>query len=248
MECRIGFTVFNRPDYLRRTLWSWASADLSAVKDITFFVEDTPIRGSCVHAIQEFMEEVGVPVEIVLNTGKPHPHWGCFNNTKRVFDVLSTDFDGFVILAEDDFVISPDAVRFLSTMADLHKDDKTVLAVCCKNNQRNTCSLIPAEWKYAPDFSGAVWGTWTSTWRDFLGSKFTERDWDIQITTKTLPQHSKRCVVPVANRSFHIGEMGIHCNGGKGYALASNFPFLTLPYKGEYVPVKQETRHPPLSV
>jgi hypothetical protein len=236
MECRIGFTVFNRPDYLRRTLWSWASADLSAVKDITFFVEDTPIRGSCVHAIQEFMEEVGVPVEIVLNTGKPHPHWGCFNNTKRVFDVLSTDFDGFVILAEDDFVISPDAVRFLSTMADLHKDDKTVLAVCCKNNQRNTCSLIPAEWKYAPDFSGAVWGTWTSTWRDFLGSKFTERDWDIQITTKTLPQHSKRCVVPVANRSFHIGEMGIHCNGGKGYALASNFPFLTLPYKGEYVP------------
>jgi hypothetical protein len=236
MECRIGFTVFNRPDYLRRTLWSWSVADLSAVKDITFFVEDTPMKGSCVHAIQEFMEEVSVPVEIVLNKGKPHPHWGCFNNTKRVFDVLSTDFDGFVILAEDDFVISPDAVRFLSTMADVHKDDKTVLAVCCKNQQRDTCSLTPSTWRYAPDFSGAVWGTWATTWRDFLQKEFVVRDWDWEITLKIMPRYAKRCVVPVANRSYHIGEMGIHAKGGKDYAETSHRPFITLPYTGEYAP------------
>jgi hypothetical protein len=138
MECRIGFTVFNRPDYLRRTLWSWAKADLSAVRDITFFVEPTTMTGACVREIQAFMEEVGVKVDIVLNAQPPDARWGCYYNSKRVFDVLSTDFDGFVILAEDDFVVSHDAVRFLSTMADLHKDDKTVLAVCCKNNQRET--------------------------------------------------------------------------------------------------------------
>jgi hypothetical protein len=126
-------------------------------------------------------------------------------------------------------------------MADLHKDDKSVLAVCCKNQrckdqQRNTCSLTPAEWRYAPDFSGAVWGTWATTWRNFLQKEFVVRDWDWEITRKIMPRYAKRCVVPVANRSYHIGEMGIHAKGGKDYADTSHHPFLTLPYKGEYVP------------
>lgn len=236
MDCRIGFTVFNRPDYLRRTLWSWAQADLSSVKDITFFVEPTTMTTECIKVIQEFMEEVGVRVEIVRNIQKPDAIWGCYNNSKRVFETLSKDYDGFVILAEDDFTISPDAIRFLSTMADLHKDDKSVLAVCCKNNQRETCSLSPSGWRYAPDFSGAVWGTWASTWRDFLRNKFLARDWDWEITRTTMPRWAKRCVVPVANRSFHIGEVGIHCKGGKTYTDVSCFPHITLPYNDEYVP------------
>jgi len=231
--CRVGFTVFNRPDYLRRTLWTWANADLSMVKDITFFVEQTEKRNECIKIIQDFMEEVGVHVEIIFNVGVPDAFMGCYNNTKRVFEILSTDYDGFVILAEDDFIISPDAIRFLSTMADLHKDDKSVLAVCCKNNQQ--CSLSPNDWRYASDFSGAVWGTWASTWRDFLKVRFISRDWDWQITRETLPCNSMRCVVPVANRSFHIGKHGIHCKNDKTYE-DTVFPFITLPYAGEYVP------------
>ena len=236
MECRIGFTVFNRPDYLRRTLWSWARADLSSVKDITFFVEPTSVMIACIRVIQDFMNEVNVKVDIVVNTQKPDSLWGCFNNSRKVFDVLTYEYDGFVILAEDDFVISPDAIRFLSTMADLHKDDKSVLAVCCKNNQRETCSLLPSDWRYAADFSGAVWGTWASTWRDFMEKTFKSRDWDWEITRTTMPRYAKRCVVPVANRSFHIGEHGLHCHGGQGYADASHFPFLTMPYNDDYVP------------
>ena len=232
MQCRVGFTVFNRPDYLSRTLWTWAHADLSAVKDITFFVEQTTQTNACIKVIQEFMEEVGVQVDIVRN-GVPDTYLGCYNNSKRVFTTLSADFDGFVILAEDDFVISYDAIRFLSTMADLHKDDKTVLAVCCKNNQQ--CSLSPSGWTYAHDFSGAVWGTWASTWRDFLEDRFLSREWDWEITKKTLPQNAMRCVVPVANRSFHIGKVGIHCKNDKTYE-DTVFPFITLPYTGEYVP------------
>ena len=235
MECRIGFTVFNRPDYLHRTLGSWSKADLSSVKDITFFVELTEMRGANLREIQEFMEDVAVPVHIVLNP-VPDPRLGCYTNTKRVFDVLSADYEGFIVLAEDDFVVSPDAVRFLSSMAELHKQDPSVLAVCCKNNQRETCSLTPSTWRYAPDFSGAVWGTWASTWRDFLRDKFIARDWDWEITRKTLPLYKKRCVVPVANRSFHIGVNGIHCRGGTGYEEASCFPFLTMPFVEPYDP------------
>lgn len=215
----IGFTVWNRPDCLSKSLDSWAENDFSMIGAVHFFVEPSEERENVLAVIDRFAGKITCPVVVHLNPEK----YGVLKNPWIVFDNLfRVQGCGFVILAEDDFVVSNDATRWLAWSAAKFKESEHILAACCKNHAHK--SHAPDEACITPAFGGNIWGTWWHQWERFLRDtwdfdyssgkkgpgKETPSGWDWNIGTRIMPQNKLSCVMPVNSRSYHIGRSGVH--------------------------------------
>ena len=213
MTKAIGFTLFDRVDYLKETLKSWSFVRGIENFDIYFFVEPSDKIEQVIDIISYFEQITKAKVSIIKNSKK----LGCAKNTWQVFDVLFDTYD-FVILAEDDIKVSKDVLEYFDATESIFNEDDSV-AVISANTKWHTDdpSLVVRE----KAFNGLVWGTWKKYWTsyikdtwdfDYSSGNGEKSGWDWNLTLRVLPNNNLVSINPHVSRSEHIGVNGIHCS------------------------------------
>ena len=205
----VVMTAYRRPVYLRQTLESWLA--VRGVENVlfTFHVEPSDRRLQVMDAIKRAQLPNYEVVSNQTRLGVLTNPWSAFENA---FTLRGADF---VVLAEDDVLVSDDVVEYLTWAAAEFRDDRQVMVVSAH-------SLIGGE----PDgqvvreegFSGLVWGTWADRWQGALsptwdhdystGDHGHEAGWDWNIAKRVMPAAGAVQVRPVVSRSQHIGREG----------------------------------------
>lgn len=234
----LAFTAFNRPEYLKQSLDSWLKTNLSLVTSVQFFIEPSD-RLPEIHAvIDEFEKACPVPVIKHVNPEK----YGVLRNPWELFrNLFEYQLASFVILGEDDFIVSPDTLDFFE--ATRKQIQPKTLAICAKNTGESSDNE-PSTFTYDSGFSGNVWGLYAEKWRAYLRHGWdsdyssgkadgTPSGWDWNISLRIMPQHGLKCLVPTASRSWHIGVQGCHTTP-EGYNETVTWNFVREDYKGKY--------------
>ena len=243
----IGFTACDRPEWLKESLDSWLETNLSLATSIHFFIEPSDKLDAVVAVIDAFAEKSPTPVIKHFNKEKQ----GVLRNPWNLFENLfNVQMATFAVLAEDDFLVSPDILDFF---ASTRHDEKT-LAICAKNDGVSS-NEDPSQFVQRAEFTGNIWGTWKSIWQKYLrdtwdfdyssgnqhrdGSTInpdlptTPSGWDWNIGLRVIPQNGLHCNLPRASRSFHIGVTGVHCTE-EGYQNTCVKNFVKEKYTGSY--------------
>jgi len=241
----LAFTVAGRREYLQQSLKSWLSTDLSLVTAVHFFIE--PIEVSeCNAEIDTFAKKCPVPVIKHFNKKK----LGVLRNPWHLFDhCFRIEGASFVILGEDDFLVSPDTLRFIRHAKDNLGNNKT-MAVCAKWVGKDS-DKNPATWHVTNEFTGNIWGTWKTQWDKYLrdtwdfdyssgNSDESPSGWDWNLQLRVMPNNDLHCIVPTASRSKHIGITGVHCTK-EVFTDTVAWNFVEEQYNGKYRESKDET-------
>lgn len=209
----IVFTAFDRVEYLKKTLDSWAKVRMIQEYDIYFKVEPSDKVNEICEIINNFAIKIGNIVNVDVN----NKVMGCATNTWFALDKSFEIYD-FVILAEDDIVVSEDVCEYFTYLENKYKNDEDV-AVISANTKWDTTdqNSICKEQK----FNGLVWGTWKKIWDAYFKDTWDwnyssggsgPSGWDWNLTLRILPNNNLFSIHPLTSRSQHIGEEGIHCN------------------------------------
>lgn len=217
----IVITVNNRPRYLGETLESWREVEGIQDEDIAYFIEPGPNADVCNELCRRADYSRGR--HVICNDKV----YGALTNPWRALDygfyAGHRGDNNFVILGEDDAVVSKDVLNYFSWCAEKYQKE-TVLAVCSFQQEKYELAprngVILKEW-----FAPTVWGTWRDRWwmmlRDTWDHDYSSGDgdppqrggWDWNINLRILPSTSApwSCAFPLWSRSQHIGkENGTH--------------------------------------
>ena len=213
MNKAIVFTVFNRFDYLKKTLDSWSQVIGLNKYDFYFKVEPSDQLESVENVIKNFEDKIEKPVKVIVNNRV----MGCAANTWFAFDDLFQKYD-FVILAEDDIIVSKDVLEYFDEAESMFREDKSI-SIISANTKWHTSdpSIVIKE----QAFNGLVWGTWKEDWENYFKDTWdfnyssgngTQSGWDWNITLRVLPSNNLFSIHPHVSRSQHIGVEGLHCS------------------------------------
>jgi hypothetical protein len=201
------FTVSGeRPGYLAEVLASWRRVRGVEGWPATFLVEPGTRVADCRAVIAEAFPDATVIVNPERRGVRANP-----------YHALATVFGGgaaFVVMAEEDIVVSDDVLEYLGHGAATYRDDPSVLALCA-------FSPLPAPQLGDAIGSGGfcawVWGTWEDRWRETLEPNWFDaaRDptpgagqgFDFGID-RMREATGRRILVPLASRSDNIGQYG----------------------------------------
>ncbi len=234
----LAFTACDRPHFLKDSLDSWLKTNLELVTSVQFFIEPTDRLVEIEAVIAYFEAECPVPVIAHVNPEK----YGVLKNPWKLFENLfDKQLATFVILGEDDFIVSPDALDFFDVQR--REAQPNTLAICLKNVGEMS-DENPSTFNYTTHFDGNIWGTWAENWRNHLKDSWdfdyssgkadeTPSGWDWNIGLRVIPQNGLRCLTPTASRSFHIGTTGVHCTADD-YNATTTPNFVREKYVGPY--------------
>jgi hypothetical protein len=141
------------------------------------------------------------------STAKP---LGCAGNTRRALDEAFSSFDSdFIILAEEDVVVSNAILDYFTWAAQAYEADSQVAAVCAHAHTSQAAPGLSSGVVRRSWFNPLIWGTWRDRW------PFIRAAWD------TLPagaawdswlrgyfqEHSAQAIFPLRSLSQHIGKL-----------------------------------------
>jgi hypothetical protein len=212
MKKAVLFTAFNRLEYLKETLDSWSKVDDKIDYDFHFYVEPSDVVKDIVDSIIFFRDNTGVRAFININKNV----LGTGGNTWKGFDDLFIEYE-FVILAEDDVIVSKDILRYFNAAERMYRDDKEI-AIISANTKWDT--YAPADVIREQGFNGLVWGTWSRYWSEYFKDNWDKdyssdpihNGWDWHLNLRLLPSNGLKNINPLASRSNHIGINGMHCD------------------------------------
>lgn len=205
----------NRPSYLHTTLESWRKVRHLDEWLFRFHVEPGSLQHLCISMIAAWRDSLkSCRVDIVRNDAR----LGVLRNPWSAFDTAFQLDSDFVLLVEEDIIVSTDVLEFFSRTSSQYETNSDVLAVCGSYFGE---SGDPLETYLAQDFCPLVWGTWSGRWYNTLRDTWdldyssgksdgSEAGWDWNIKKRILPQRQMKCVFPRASRALHIGEYGVH--------------------------------------
>lgn len=207
MKSEIVFTATNRPHYLEESINSWNGARGLSDWQATFFVEPSPIRE---HVIERAFN-LSTTTTVVLNESR----LGVLVNPWTALNTKFEEGADFVILAEDDVVVSSDILEYFQWTSEEYSGVKKILCINAfsqigggKQNQ------IVQDQRFSP----LVWGIWRDRWEEHLRATWdkdyssgnadgSEAGWDWNIN-RILQNKDMRILKPLQSRSDHIGELG----------------------------------------
>lgn len=241
----LAFTVAGRPDHLEQSLNSWLQTNLELVTAVHFFIE--PIDAFEIDSVIDLFAS-RCPVPVIKHWNKEK--LGVLRNPWHLFDhCFRIEGAKFVILGEDDFLVSPDTLDFL---CGAKFDDKT-MAVCAKWVGKGADNN-PETWHRSNEFTGNIWGTTPDVWSKHLRDTWdfdyssgkadeTSSGWDWNIQLRVMPQNGLHCIVPTSSRSKHIGITGAHCTK-EVFDDTVAWNFLAGRYDGAYREVEAPANKP----
>jgi hypothetical protein len=205
----IAFTVCHRPAYLAWVLQSWR--DVRGIGDAHLIFRCEPGCDEAVALCEavDFAERtVIVNPERFGVLGNP---WQALNCGFAVAD--------YVILAEEDLIVSTDALEYLTWCRDRYQDNPEVLAVTTHQYAEQpggVAGVMPQRFDQDPDPHFWVWGTWRDRWenslRDDWDFTYRARGWDWRVKDYWLMTRGMRLMAPCLSRSQHVGRLGgVHC-------------------------------------
>lgn len=212
MKKAVLFTVFNRVDYLKETLESWSKVDLIKDYDFCFYVEPSNVSKQITDLIYNFEDKTDINFSIHYNESI----LGTGGNTWRGFTDLFKKYY-FVVLAEDDVIVSKDILRYFDAAEKMYRDDDEI-AIISANTKWGTTdpTLVVRE----QGFNGLVWGTWKKYWDNYFAPNWDKdyssdpihNGWDWHLNLRIMPSNGLKNINPLASRSNHIGINGMHCD------------------------------------
>lgn len=215
MKYVIAFTATNRPDYLRQTLDSWRRVRGIDQAYLTFKCEPGCPEVEEICRAVDFGGALTVEVNPEAYGPLTNP-WHAMEagwNRARLYGGLD-----FVIIAEDDTIVSSDVLEFFDWAADKYKHDSGVITVGAHQHDALGDFYDVVRMR---KFHSWIWGTWLDRWcvlRDDWDHDYRHRGWDHRITDYWLNERGFVNIGPAMSRSQDIGmHGGVH-------SLPSDFP------------------------
>lgn len=235
MNLALSLTAFNRPQYLINVLYTYEVAWTAVGPDPwgRYYANIDP--SDFTHEILNICEGSVLPIKTFVNPVKRgalgNPWWAA----ERAFEAGAE----FVVVGEDDTVVSKDVLRFFRFCAEKYKHDSRVFAVCSwnwgKEKDKHMCD-DPAHLTTTM-FHSAVWGTWKDRWhyqmRDTWDFNYLNKGWDHNFNDNIMKE-DQVCLHPCVGRSQHIGERGTHTHAHNFEYLQSARFELVPPYVEEW--------------
>jgi len=204
----IAFTVScQREKYLREALNSWGRVRGIQDAHLLFCLEPRPVHSPFpVAEFRDFLHRSFVHTEIVRNPEV----LGVTANTRNAMELaFARRPDDFVVLAEEDLLVSMDILEWF-TWAQRYRDlDGCGVTTVSAHAHRSTG--LPSHAVRVPWFSPLVWGTWLNRWREFIepgwgGLPDNATAWDADLRER-ISAAGLFSLFPGQSRSKHIGEM-----------------------------------------
>jgi hypothetical protein len=133
-------------------------------------------------------------------------------NTLRALETAFGTGADFVILGEDDAVVSQDALEFLTWGAERFADDRSVMGICTFNGEPPGAlnEVRRAQWFFPP-----VWGIWRDRFEQVAGDwpSSDTTDWAWYLHRVCMKPEGMTVIHPVATRSQQVGEWGTFQRG-----------------------------------
>lgn len=210
MRREIVFTAYNRVDYIKQTITSWNNVRKINEYSTTFFVEPSHLEA---HIVAE-ISKLDTNLKLHINSEKR----GVLVNPWHALDTAFSNGADFVVLAEDDVVVSSDTLELFEWASECYAQDESVLAVNMFSQVGGTkANQVIRDGKFSP----LVWGTWVDRWDSILrdtwdkdystgNSDGSEAGWDWNIN-RILSSSKKDVIKPIQSRSDHMGKLaGTH--------------------------------------
>jgi hypothetical protein len=192
----IAFTANNRPGYLQDALISWKNVRGIERYPLVFHVEpvNSIVREMCEGA------QFGKSNETIVNPEV----YGALGNPWHAFET-GFEYDDFVVLAEDDSVVSTDVMEYFEWCRHQYQEDDEVLAVCAFWGQEPVGPVDGVHRRHW--FAPTIWGTWADRWDELRKSwdfDYSHKGWDWNLNERIMGD--RHCVFPAWSRSQHIGK------------------------------------------
>lgn len=210
-------TAYDRPDYLREVLASWAAVRGLGDWHVRFAVEPSPRSAEVLGLVHDFVDRAGLDdVEVVVNTER----LGVAENPYRHLGELFGLGHDFVVRAEDDLVVADDVLAWFEHVASVYADRPEVATAHAFTDTAERGD--PAAYVRTPEFCPWVWGTWRDRWDQVIGPTWDrdystwndspgfESGWDWNLNTRVFPARRLVALAPLVSRVDNIGVVGAH--------------------------------------
>lgn len=243
----VAMTAYKRPRYFAETLGSWGSAKgVDGLATFRVALEPSAVQNEMVSLVRARWE---LAPEVILNPSR----LGVLVNPHQAIDGVFRDYPEvqFVILAEDDVIVSDDVLVWMSWAATGFQYSPDVALVCAMPRFHGTDPHVVRKYPYMS--GNLIWGTWRDRWEGLIGPTW-DRDystgdaeqpgsgWDYNLDWRVLPRNGLVSVAPDMSRSQHIGEHdGEHCS-------PAQFPLTQVPsFREHFCPgvFRMEASHGP---
>ncbi len=205
MNRRLVFTATDRPYYFQPVLDSWRTARGFLDWHPTVHLEPSPVQDAMLRMAH------GAQADVQVNRRR----LGVLRNPWNALDSAFTAGADFVVLAEDDVLVSDDVLDYF-TWASTALAHEHVLAVCACSMQPQPdadVNLVVTHRRFNP----LVWGTWRDRWTTVLRDTWDhdyssgtpdapQSGWDWNINLRVMQDWV--VAAPVVSRSTHIGKYG----------------------------------------
>jgi len=200
----------DRPGYLAETLRSWLQVRGRQHWSFAFLLEPGIHYAECEELIQTWRAVSGVDSCVVYNSKRQGVMRNPYNALRFGFERVP-----FVVLAEEDVVISDDVLEFFTALS-TDQESSDALGICAFSRGG---SGSPAEYEPRLDFSPLVWGTWLDRWSAIIEPLWFDAvlgpepgvregwDWGMR---RIMQAVDRPFLAPMQSRSQHIGEHGVH--------------------------------------
>ena len=201
----VVFTANDRPWYMTRVLDTWRNVRGIDAAHMIFQCEPHPEMTGLIAAEALFAE----PAEIRVNDRQA----GCEANTGIALAAGFETGADFVVLGEDDGIVTSDLLEYMAWAAECYQDDGDVFAVCTFQDAPpgGYGEVRRTDWFFPP-----VWGIWRDRWAalkdDWPQGQFEGHSWDWWMITR-MRAAGQHVIQPMATRSQQIGEYGTYQRG-----------------------------------
>jgi len=211
MKINIAISAYNRPEYSRRSLAAiFGAKGFSFDKYDIHCVMDCHQDGSYNPQVYNVYNSFGITPTVV---SQKH---GCNYTVKKALELAWETKPDFVLMLEDDIIISDDALLYIEWAAERYKDDPSVrtIGLWGHNNGYSLGKELPENehgmvmrQNY---FTCWGWGTWRNRWDEMLATWTTGSDshntsWDV-IVSSHLGDRVE--ILPSISRAYNCGEDG----------------------------------------
>lgn len=224
MKLSLLMMAKSRPYYLQSTLTSWALADGAneILSDVVVALGRSPREMDQRNVVKQIVPGARIWLDSDRANASNGVGRAMGEAADRIFIALKPDF---LIITEEDIVVSSDTLRYMKWAAEKFRDDPRVLCVLAHNvGAAGWDEHKPAQDQDAsqdsvrllPYYNPWCWGTWADRWEKVLspqwdwecnsgGAMDSGQDWNI--ATRIVPKGNYLCVVPDASRSQNIGRL-----------------------------------------
>lgn len=212
MKINIAISAYNRPEYSQRSIAAiFGAKGFTPEKYRIFCAMDCHADGSYNKEVYNIYKFFGVLPDVAEKKR------GCNYNVKQALELAWDDSPDFVIMIEDDIVISDDALEYIEWAAEKYKDDPSVRSIGLWGHDDGIGN--PGSPVSEKDYGMAMrqnyftcwgWGTWrdrydemNETWT--TGDDSHDTSWDV-IVSSHLGERVE--ILPAISRAYNCGEHG----------------------------------------